>query len=101
MVVGKIQFFVCYLTESLISSLAVDRRPPSVPCHAGPFGMAACFFKVCKKAIKSANKRKSWSYTLIMEMTTHKLAAFYPSEKVIRSRQTPTLGEGITQRHDY
>lgn len=56
--------------------------------------MTACFIEVCKKAIQS------WSCTLIMKATTHTFAAFYPSEKVIRSLQTPTVGEGNTQEHD-
>ena len=35
MVVGRIQFLVCFWTEGLSSLITAGQRPRSVPCHVG------------------------------------------------------------------
>ncbi|XP_077756713.1 uncharacterized protein LOC144315659 [Canis aureus] len=45
---GRIQFFTGHQTEDLSSSLAINQRLPSCPCHVGLSTMEACFIKANK-----------------------------------------------------
>lgn len=71
--VGGIQFPEGYWTEGLSSSLAVERRPPLVPCHVvyiGPLreGQLAASEKAGKRARGGKQDSHSLIYNLILEV---------------------------------